>query len=135
MTQYEIMLGLALTGHAGQFRRDGVTPYVTHPIAVAMKVKGDKAKAIAIGHDLFEDTALTPADLSNAGIDDDIIDAIELLTKTDGDYMRYIERIRENEFARAVKIADMLHNLSENPTVNQIRKYATALLFLTEGME
>jgi (p)ppGpp synthase/HD superfamily hydrolase len=139
MTQSDKALGIAMAAHANQFRRDGVTPYIMHPLAVASKVKeyGDRFMAVAFAHDALEDNKnITPAHMSNVGIDDDVIDAVELLTKKDGvDYETYIQRIKQNEMARVVKIADMLHNLSENPTVKQIRKYSKALLILTDGVE
>jgi len=38
---------VARTAHAGQFRRDGVRPYVVHPEAVASRV-GDDPQAVAV---------------------------------------------------------------------------------------
>jgi len=38
--------------------------------------------------------------------------------------------VKENEIARKVKVADMLHNLSDEPTKKQILKYAQGLVAL-----
>jgi (p)ppGpp synthase/HD superfamily hydrolase len=48
---------IATKAHEGQYRRDGVTPYIEHPKAVAARVKGDeKAEMVAWLHDVIEDT-------------------------------------------------------------------------------
>ena len=55
---------IATDAHRGQFRRDGVTPYISHPEAVAKRVEGDDlAEAIAWLHDVLEDTAIKVQDL------------------------------------------------------------------------
>jgi hypothetical protein len=69
--------------------------------------------------------------LLDSGIPKQVVDAVVLLTKkSKHSYDFYINSIRENEIARKVKIADMLHNLSDSPTQNQIVKYASGLLTL-----
>ena len=48
---------IATKAHEGQYRRDGVTPYIEHPKAVAARVRGDeKAEMVAWLHDVIEDT-------------------------------------------------------------------------------
>lgn len=55
--------------HAGQYRRDGVTPYASHPFRVCFilrhifKVKNEEALAAALLHDTLEDTATDFEDL------------------------------------------------------------------------
>jgi len=55
--------------HAGQYRRDGVTPYASHPFRVCFilrhlfKVKDEEALAAALLHDTLEDTATDFDDL------------------------------------------------------------------------
>jgi (p)ppGpp synthase/HD superfamily hydrolase len=131
----EKALQLATKAHAGQFRRDGVTPYINHPIAVAEKLKDEREEVIAAAalHDIQEETNITSADLYREGFPQEVIEAVELLTKWEGiDYTFYLSRLKYNEIARKVKIADMLHNLSETPTKRQIIKYAKGLLYLME---
>ena len=84
-------------------------------------------------HDVLEDTKTTAHDLLNAGIDEDVVVAVQILTKHPSrSYDEYLKLVKLNDLARHVKIADMLSNLSDSPTIKQIRKYATGLLFLIE---
>ena len=67
----ENMKALAERGHVGQFRKDGKTPYVEHPRAVAALlakwgVADGVTLAIAWGHDLLEDTDVSEADIRRA---------------------------------------------------------------------
>ncbi len=124
---------IARKAHAGQYRRDGHTPYINHPAAVARKLSGESAEVIATAwlHDVLEDTAETAETLRAAGVPDSVINAVEVLTKSkDVSYDEYLSGVRQNWIARKVKVADMLHNLSDNPTDKQIVKYAKGLLFL-----
>ena len=123
---------IAIRAHEGQFRRDGVTPYWKHPERVAARLSGDdKAQAVAWLHDVLEDTEETEESLARAGLPNEIIEAVVLLTKTPmASYLDYIIGIRDNRLARKVKIQDMLDNLSDTPTENQIIKYSKGLLIL-----
>jgi hypothetical protein len=52
---------IARKAHVNQFRRDGVTPYITHPEAVVKKLgtESDDVLAVAWLHDVLEDTCVT----------------------------------------------------------------------------
>jgi len=124
---------IARVAHAKQFRRDGVTPYITHPAAVVQKLaqETDEVKSVAWLHDVLEDTQYTADDLRRSGVDEKVVDAVVRLTHIkDQSYWSYLKGVRENELSRKVKVADMLHNLSDSPTRNQIKKYARGLLVL-----
>jgi (p)ppGpp synthase/HD superfamily hydrolase len=123
---------IATDAHRGQFRRDSVTPYISHPEAVAKLVQGDDlAEAIAWLHDVLEDTAIKAQDLASLGLPREVIARVELLTKTDGmEYEQYLGRIKRDPVAKRVKIADMLANLGDRPSERQIVKYAKGLLIL-----
>lgn len=125
---------LAHRAHEGQVRRDGVTPYIRHPEAVVQRVAGDPAaETIAWLHDVLEDTDLTEADLREAGLPEEVVEAVRLLTKSDtAAYDRYLARIKPHPLACKVKVADMLSNLADNPTKKQILKYAKALIQLLQ---
>jgi (p)ppGpp synthase/HD superfamily hydrolase len=119
---------LATQAHNGQFRRDGVTPYIEHPKAVAeyLAIKGFGEEYIAAAwlHDVLEDTETTAEDLKNAGIPSPVIEAVKLLSKTkDTDINLYYEAINKNSIAKEVKIADMKHNLSCNSTKKAQARY------------
>ncbi len=126
---------IARRAHRGQFRRDGVTPYIQHPEAVVTRVgNGEVERAAAWLHDVIEDTSETAASLLTQGIPSSVVEVVELLTRkeelTEADYL---SAIRAHPVARRVKIADMLTNLSDRPTEKQIVKYARGLLFLHES--
>jgi (p)ppGpp synthase/HD superfamily hydrolase len=127
---------IARKAHEGQFRRDGITPYITHPEAVAKSLEGEHPDVIAATwlHDVLEDTEVTISELKNAGIPVRVIEAVALLTRWDGQpYEEYLQWITQDEIARKVKIADIRHNLSDAPTEKQIAKYGKALLILANA--
>ncbi|HWB02066.1 MAG TPA: hypothetical protein VG796_03515 [Verrucomicrobiales bacterium] len=125
---------IARRAHKGQFRRDGMTPYIMHPAGVVARV-GDceTRRAVAWLHDVLEDTKETPESLAAAGMPAEVVEAVVCLTRRpEVSYEDYLAGVLGNPLARAVKIADMLHNLSDGPSPKQIRKYANALLRLVE---
>ncbi len=102
--------------HKNQKRKQG-TPYYLHPLEVSiiLKEKGlsETYQIVGLFHDLIEDTETTYEEILEL-TDEEIADAVKLLTKEKGYVMRdYINRIKHNEIARIVKIADRIHNLSE----------------------
>ena len=128
---------IASDAHKEQFRRDGVTPYIKHPMAVADRVShlGHEYVCVAYLHDVLEDTSVSVQDLYDAGVPANIVVAVIVLTKHEGiSYDDYLKNIKNNELARHVKIADMLSNLADSPSNKQIRKYAKGLLFLVDGV-
>jgi (p)ppGpp synthase/HD superfamily hydrolase len=96
--------------HAGQKDKGG-NDYILHPQFVASTVQTIDQKIVALLHDVVEDTSITFDDLRNYGFNDNIIQAIKVLTKVEGQsYANYIDGVKKNELARIVKIADMKHN-------------------------
>lgn len=136
-TQEEIARSIAQRAHAGQLDKAG-QPYVGHPAHVAASVEGDKAKAVAWLHDVVEDTDTTFEDLVAAGICEDVIAALRLLTHDKAvPYMDYVAKVKTNSLARTVKLADLAHNsdLSRLPEVNdadleRVEKYRKAIELL-----
>jgi len=125
---------IAIKAHLGQTRRDGVTPYIEHPIKVAKIVEeilgfGDDYKAVALLHDVIEDNKeYSVEELVALGVEAGIANAVFLLTKQKGqDYLDYIQKVKNNHYAKMVKIADILANLTDSPTDKQIKKYLPAL--------
>lgn len=125
---------IARRAHKGQFRRNGMTPYIKHPQRIVKEISGDdNAKAVAWLHDVLEDTPVTAEELADGGIPSDIILAVQTLTKVKGQpYNEYLKRVKANPLARKVKMYDMLDNLADAPTERQIQKYLQGLLFLAE---
>ncbi len=132
--QTDIAFSLAKQFHKNQFRRDGITPYFNHVQDVA-RVAGDRFGfddeliAVALAHDLLEDTKLTKFDLLNSGLSETVVDAVIALTHLheNESYDTAILRARANALARKVKIADNLANLADKPTDKQILKYTKSL--------
>lgn len=115
------MLGKAIAIAAKEFadKTDkGGKPYMLHCLHVMHKVGPDDQElmAIAVLHDLVEDTDWTFEMLRDEGFSDRVINALRLLTHypighSEGKtYDDYIKGIATNEDARAVKLEDLKHN-------------------------
>lgn len=69
--------------HSKQTRKDGVTPYIVHPIRVMQAAKQirleERLQIIALGHDVFEDTDLSPKEVENV-LGSEIVEGIWWLT-------------------------------------------------------
>jgi len=130
--QLSIATRIAQKAHAGQFRRDGVTPYFEHPWRVQKRLEGEsiEIRCAALMHDVLEDSTFCVCDLQNRGVSNDVIEAVRVLTKQDEHYEVYLTAVKMNPIALKVKIADMLANLGDSPTEKQILKYAKGLTFL-----
>jgi (p)ppGpp synthase/HD superfamily hydrolase len=121
---------IARRAHQGQFRKDGVTPYIIHPAEIAASVP-DALKPIAWLHDVVEDTAVTLAEMQAEGIPPGILDAVQAMTKHEGeDYAVYLDRVCANDQARQVKIVDIENNLRGQPSEKARAKYLRALPIL-----
>ena len=132
----EMAKHIAHSAHFGQKRRDGLTAYICHPRAVAERLQAqcedDDVIDAAWLHDVIEDSPDYNADrLRQLGVREAVVVAVELLTKKVGEsYEDYLDKIRFNPIALKVKEADMLHNLSDDPTPRQVLKYARGLVRL-----
>ena len=131
----------AQQAHEGQFRRDGITPYITHPknvvdrleIMLSCMTEERKSIFLAVGwlHDVLEDPHATEASIQIYGIPNDVITEIKILSKTKNEtYSDYIESISKSAVATMVKICDMESNLADSPTNRQVTKYIRSIAFL-----
>jgi hypothetical protein len=78
------------------------------------RVETDDARVVAILHDAVENGSdrLTLARLRAEGFPEEIVEAIDCLTRRDGEaYDVFIERLAPNGLARRVKLADLADNL------------------------
>ena len=128
---------IAGIAHQDQYRRDGKTPYIRHVEDVVKRLQRqeqpDSLIAAAWLHDVIEDSNITVRNLHECGIPDNVIIAVDALTKKAGQsYQEYLSIVKNNQIARIVKISDMLSNLSDDPSKNQIVKYSKGLLFLLD---
>ena len=127
---------MATRTHEGQFRRDGITPYIVHPQGVVdiLREWGYDDEFLVVGylHDTLEE-GLTLNELkSHHEFSAEIIDAVIAITKTRREsYDEYLNRVVANNIAKIVKLADIKHNLCDRPTFKQIEKYKKAVQFIT----
>ena len=123
---------IAECAHLGQTRKDG-QPYITHPRAVAnffptYGVESKKLRLIALLHDVIEDSPLTGQDLFKLGVPPDVVKTVEILSRIPNEpYRNYISRVIHDKKARAVKEADLQHNLSDLERGSMRDKYELAL--------
>ena len=114
----------AARAHAGQDRKDGVTPYAAHPTRVAMNVAvvfgcNDPATlAIAFLHDTIEDCSTDYEDLADA-FGDEVTKGVAALTKDaalpEAERERHAEaRLRAGGWRPIlVKLGDVLDNRAD----------------------
>ena len=103
-------LKICFNAHKDQVDKTGM-PYVFHPFHLAETMDTEDSVCVALLHDTVEDTPITFEDLINEGFNDNIINALKLLTHNDDTpYMEYVARIKENPLAKKVKLADLYHN-------------------------
>ena len=125
---------LAKQHHEGQTDKAG-KPYIEHPLRVMNQVESEEEKIVAVLHDIVEDTDISLDDLRNEGFSEEVVSAVECLTKQDGEnYDSYIERISFNPLAVKIKLADLEDNrdLTRLPEVTdkdleRVEKYDKAL--------
>lgn len=107
----ERAIEIAAAAHRGQADKAG-HPYILHPLRVMLACEGQAARIVAVLHDVIEDTDWTPDALRAEGASDEIIAALDTVTRrNDESYAEFIERAACNEIGRAVKIADLHDNL------------------------
>ena len=106
--------------HAGQVRkgRDGV-PYVYHPLlmachALSLGLEDDRLISAVLLHDVCEDCDVLP---DNLPADEEVIEAVRLVTKKPGAYTedekaQYFAEIAKNPIALMVKLLDRCCNVS-----------------------
>lgn len=145
LTMVDVARAVAHTAHAGQVDKVGA-PYILHPERVANRLMQlgalEDEVSVAWLHDVVEDTSMTCTDLIMIGFPPRVVDAVAALTREPGEtYPQFIERVKTNPLAVAVKISDIEDNLDESrlakiddeATVFRLRKkYTEALMLLRE---
>lgn len=132
---------IAYERHANQLDKGG-NPYIEHPKYVAEHVNTVLDKTVAWLHDTIEDTGYTVSMMRADGFDDNVINAVQLLTHKKGEpYLDYIKSLASNETARNVKIADLHNNMdltrlpvndrNTDDVKHRMNKYTKALSILT----
>ncbi len=142
--QVALAKGIAFAAHRGQLDQIGAE-YIDHPGRVAERfdpLTEPVLVAAAWLHDVLEDTAVTAQNLLEAGVQPEVVEIVQLLTRTpDVSDDAYYARIGRHPVARRVKLADLDDNtapwrvrrLEYDTQVRLAEKYRHAREALTAG--
>jgi len=143
MSQIETALAIALKAHSGQLDKGGAV-YILHPLRIMAKMSNDTERAVALLHDVLEDSSYTAENLLEAGISVEVVEAVIALSKgedakgTTMAYEVYLEQVKANALARTVKLADLEDNMDlsrlnkvTDKDLKRRDKYQKAVTFLT----
>jgi len=110
---------IAVKAHHGQTRKTDATPYIVHPVAVALLLArhgfDDAVIAAAFVHDVVEDTEITLDEIQNE-LGKEVASLIAPLTHDsslswEDKKLGYIEMVRiANERVKAIATADKISN-------------------------
>jgi len=111
---------IAVKVHEGQRRKADDLPFIIHPFMVALKLTKynfpDKVIAAALAHDILEETEY-PEEGLREELGDEVVEIVKAVTNEDiPDWeekkIKYVESVRRSsEDAKAVSVADKIHNL------------------------
>lgn len=134
MSTLERAIEIATEAHKGQYDKAG-NDYIGHPLRVMDMGKTEKEKIVGVLHDVVEDTEWTFAQLAAEGFAQEVIDALQCVTKLseNENYDDFIERVKKNPLATAVKINDLSDNMDirrlpylSDKDVKRLKKYLKA---------
>jgi len=120
---------IALKVHSDQVDKKQY-PYMAHVLDVASRVAhlGESYEIVGLLHDAIEDA--TPSSFQtevkaeiNAAFDNEVSEAITAMTKRIGEdyFQEYLPRLKNNQVALQVKIADASHNLSKAHLIEKLQ--------------
>lgn len=141
MSSLERAIELAARAHAGQLDKAG-QPYILHPLRLMLAVHTPHEKMAAILHDVVEDTPITFEDLVREGFPQEVVNAVQALTKLEGESrINAARRAASDPIARVVKLADVTDNMDlsriPSPTqkdVARIQEYEQVRQLLLDAM-
>jgi hypothetical protein len=89
---------------------------------------------------VVEDSSVTLHDIHEAGLSENVIAGVGAITKRDNeDYETYLARVAANPLAKAVKLADLTHNMDtsrlktiDDKTKTRLEKYKLAFEFSSQ---
>ena len=134
---------LAIKAHEGQVDKSEM-PYVGHIMRVMAAGRTEDEKIVGVLHDVVEDTHWTFEALLAEGFPPHIVDAVRCVTKLSDNepYDEFIERVKTNPLAVAVKINDLTDNMDVRRykeltdwDVKRLRKYLKAYQALTSTLK
>ena len=139
MSTLERAIEIATEAHKGQYDKAG-NDYIGHPLRVMDMGRTEEEKIVGVLHDVVEDTEWTFAQLAAEGFSQEVIDALHCVTKLseNENYDDFIERVKKNPLATAVKINDLSDNMDirrlpylSDKDVKRLKKYLKAYKKLT----
>ena len=134
MSTLERAIEIATQAHEGQVDKAG-NAYIGHPLRVMEMGRTIEEKIAGVLHDIVEDTPWTFEMLEAEGFAPEIIAALKCVTKIseNEDYDSFIERVKKNPLAVAVKINDLTDNMDirrlpylSDKDVKRLKKYLKA---------
>lgn len=133
---------IAAQAHRGQKDKKGVT-YILHPLRLMLRMQSEVEMMVAVLHDALEDTDLTIDQLQDKDFPQEVLKAVECLTRKDNEsYDKFIERVRTNPTALRVKVADLEDNMDikriiavTSRDLERLEKYHKAWSLLTKDLE
>jgi len=117
---------LAVRAHSGQVDKCG-EPYILHLLRVMIGLgpsASEEDRCVAVLHDILEDTRVTLTELEDAKFPDDVVLAVDLLTRNGEPYRQYLERLAKDPMARRVKLCDLRDNLDPQRIAKLPARYA-----------
>lgn len=112
MSLLERAITIAVEGHHGQRDKAG-QPYVLHPLRMMLRQRGEAEMMAAVLHDVVEDAGWTLERLTQEGMPREVVAAVDCLTRRAGEtYEAFVDRVKPNPIARAVKLADLEDNMN-----------------------
>lgn len=139
MSTLQRAIEIATEAHKGQFDKAG-RDYIEHPLRVMEMGKTEEEKIVGVLHDVVEDTPWTFEALEAEGFAPEIIAALKCVTKVseNENYDDFIERVKKNPLAVAVKINDLSDNMDirrlpylSDKDIKRLKKYLKAYKKLT----
>ena len=134
MSTLQRAIEIATEAHKGQYDKAG-NDYIGHPLRVMEMGTTENEKIVGVLHDVVEDTDWTFEALAAEGFSEEVIAALRCVTKLseNENYDDFIERVKKNPLAVAVKINDLSDNmdirrlpyLSDND-IKRLKKYLKA---------
>ena len=134
MSTLDKAIEIATEAHKGQLDKSG-KDYIGHPLRVMGMGKTEEEKIVGVLHDVIEDTDWTFEALAEEGFSKEIINALRCVTKIseNENYDDFIERVKKNPLAVAVKINDLSDNMDirrlpylSDKDVKRLKKYLRA---------
>lgn len=139
MSTLERAIQIATEAHKGQLDKAG-RDYIGHPLRVMAMGKTEDEKIVGVLHDVIEDTDWTFEMLEAERFSREVIEALKCVTKLseNENYDDFIERVKKNPLAVAVKINDLTDNMDirrlpylSDKDVKRLKKYLKAYKKLT----